>query len=48
MPRGNKYPPYNLDDVIPTLIGKAFKPSVYHPGIVMEGGSVDFNGAGTW
>ena len=21
---GNKYPPYDLDDVIPTLIGKAF------------------------
>jgi agmatine deiminase len=44
---GNKYPPYNLDDVIPTLIGKALNLPVYHPGIVMEGGSVDFNGAGT-
>lgn len=35
---GNKYPPYELDDVIPTLIGKHFNIPVYHPGIVMEGG----------
>lgn len=44
---GNKYPPYDLDDIIPTLIGKEFNIPVYHPGIVMEGGSVEFNGAGT-
>ena len=44
---GNKYPPFNLDDVIPTLIGKHFNIPVYHPGIVMEGGSVEFNGKGT-
>ena len=44
---GNKYPPYDLDDVIPTLIGQHYNISVYHPGIVMEGGSVDFNGEGT-
>jgi len=44
---GNKYPPFDLDDVIPTLIGKALNLPVYHPGIIMEGGSVDFNGAGT-
>ncbi len=44
---GNKYPPYDLDDVIPSLIGKSYNIPVYHPGIVMEGGSVDFNGKGT-
>jgi agmatine deiminase len=44
---GNKYPPYDQDDVIPTLIGKKLNMPVYHPGIVMEGGSVDFNGKGT-
>jgi agmatine deiminase len=44
---GNKYPPFDLDDVIPTLIGKALDIPVYYPGIVMEGGSVDFNGRGT-
>jgi agmatine deiminase len=44
---GDKYPPYDLDDVIPTKIGERFGLKVYHPGIVMEGGSVDFNGKGT-
>ena len=44
---GNKYPPFDLDDVIPTLIAKHFNLPVYYPGIVMEGGSVDFNGKGT-
>ncbi|GAC1300905.1 MAG: agmatine deiminase family protein [Mucilaginibacter sp.] len=44
---GNKYPPFDLDDVIPTKIGERFGLPVYHPGIVMEGGSVDFNGQGT-
>ncbi len=44
---GNKYPPYDLDDVIPTLIAKQYNIPVYHPGIIMEGGSVEFNGKGT-
>jgi len=44
---GNKYPPFDLDDVIPSLIGKHYKIPVFHPGIVMEGGSVEFNGKGT-
>ncbi|EHQ28388.1 agmatine deiminase family protein [Mucilaginibacter paludis] len=44
---GGKYPPYDLDDVIPTKIANHFGLPVFNPGIVMEGGSVDFNGAGT-
>ncbi|RYD85783.1 MAG: agmatine deiminase family protein, partial [Sphingobacteriales bacterium] len=44
---GDKYPPYDLDDVIPTRIAEYYNLPVYHPGIVMEGGSVDFNGKGT-
>ena len=44
---GNKYPPFDLDDVVPTLIGKHFNFPVYNPGIIMEGGSVEFNGKGT-
>lgn len=44
---GDKYPPYDLDDVIPTLIGEKMGLKVFHPGIVMEGGSVEFNGKGT-
>ena len=44
---GDKYPPYDLDDVIPTLIANHYNYPVFHPGIVMEGGSVEFNGKGT-
>jgi len=44
---GGKYPPYDLDDVIPTRIAEALKLPVFYPNIIMEGGSVDFNGAGT-
>ena len=44
---GGKYPPFDLDDNIPTLVGDHYKIPVVYPGIVMEGGSVDFNGKGT-
>ena len=44
---GNKYPPFELDDVIPTLIAKRYDIPVYYPRIIMEGGSVEFNGSGT-
>lgn len=44
---GGKYPPFDLDDNIPTLIAQHYKMPVVYPGIVMEGGSVDFNGKGT-
>lgn len=44
---GGKYPPFDLDDNIPTLIAKHYNIPVVYPGIVMEGGSVDFNGRGT-
>jgi agmatine deiminase len=44
---GNKYPPYDLDDRIPTLIAAAYEIPVLYPEIIMEGGSVDFNGKGT-
>ncbi len=43
---GNKYPS-DLDDKIPELVGKDMDVPVFKPGIVMEGGAVDFNGAGT-
>jgi agmatine deiminase len=44
---GDKYPPYDLDDVIPTRIAEHFNLPLFTPEIVMEGGSVEFNGAGT-
>ena len=44
---GGKYPPFELDDNIPTLVGKQLEIPVVYPGIVMEGGSVELNGKGT-
>lgn len=44
---GGKYPPFDLDDVIPTLIAKELRLPVFYPEIVMEGGSIDVNGLGT-
>lgn len=44
---GGKYPPYDLDDVIPTKIANHFGLPLFTPDIVMEGGSVEFNGKGT-
>jgi agmatine deiminase len=44
---GGKYPPFDADDVIPSRIGATFGIRVFHPGIVMEGGSIDVNGRGT-
>ena len=44
---GGKYPPYDLDCAIPTRIGQHYDLPVFYPRIVMEGGSVDFNGQGT-
>jgi agmatine deiminase len=44
---GNKYPPYERDGLIPVEIAHYRKLPYVNPGIVMEGGSVEFNGAGT-
>lgn len=43
---GDKYP-HDLDEQVPGLAGKFLNLPVYYPGIVMEGGAVDFNGEGT-
>lgn len=44
---GNKYPPYDLDNLIPEKVAMILKIPCFKPGIIMEGGSVDFNGKGT-
>jgi agmatine deiminase len=44
---GGKYPPYDDDDRVPTEIAQELGLPVFYPKIVMEGGSVEFNGAGT-
>lgn len=43
---GGKYPPFDDDDAVPTKIAEELKLPVFYPGIVMEGGAVDFNGDG--
>jgi len=44
---GGKYPPFDLDNQVPLSIAKEAGLDVAKPGIVMEGGSVEFNGRGT-
>ena len=44
---GGKYPPFDLDDAVPTRIAERLQVPVYYPGLVMEGGSIDVNGSGS-
>ena len=44
---GGKYPPWDADNAVPSRIAEELKLPVFYPGIVMEGGAVDVNGAGT-
>lgn len=44
---GEKYPPHDLDNQIPVRIAQELGIPFFTPGIVMEGGSVEFNGKGT-
>lgn len=44
---GEKYPPYNDDNLIPEKAANVLNIPYVTPGIIMEGGSVEFNGRGT-
>lgn len=44
---GGKYPPFDLDDAIPQLVSHLRGLPIFSPGIILEGGSIDVNGAGT-
>ncbi|RXK47575.1 agmatine deiminase family protein [Aquirufa rosea] len=44
---GGKYPPFDDDDRIPKSIAQDLRLECISPGIIMEGGSVEFNGKGT-
>ena len=44
---GGKYPPWDADDAVPTRVAGELGLPVFNADIVMEGGAVDFNGAGT-
>ena len=43
---GDKYPPYDLDNKIPPLIAKKLGLRRFEKKMVLEGGSIDVNGAG--
>lgn len=43
---GEKYGPWDLDDIVPQRIATRFNLPVFEPGIVLEGGSIDVNGRG--
>jgi agmatine deiminase len=44
---GNKYPPFDLDEVVPTRVAQALELPVFYPRMILEGGSIDVNGSGT-
>ncbi len=44
---GGKYPPWDLDDAIPAQMATALGLPKFDGGLILEGGSIDVNGAGT-
>lgn len=43
---GNKYPPFDLDEVVPTRLAEILKLPVFYPHMILEGGSIEVNGSG--
>ncbi|PYJ70568.1 MAG: agmatine deiminase [Verrucomicrobia bacterium] len=43
---GNKYPPFNLDEIVPTRVAEILNVPVFYPHMILEGGSIDVNGSG--
>ena len=43
---GGKYPPSDLDEVVPTRIAQKLMMPIFYPRMILEGGSIDVNGAG--
>ncbi|NGP52640.1 agmatine deiminase family protein [Thioalkalivibrio sp. XN8] len=44
---GGKYPPWDLDDAVPAQMAAALGLRRFEAGMILEGGSIDVNGAGT-
>ncbi|HYR57473.1 MAG TPA: agmatine deiminase family protein [Chthoniobacteraceae bacterium] len=44
---GWKYPPFEDDNAVPTRIAHQLAMPLFSPGMVLEGGSIDVNGAGS-
>jgi agmatine deiminase len=43
---GGKYPPCDLDEVVPTRVAEILDLPVFYPHMILEGGSIEVNGAG--
>lgn len=43
---GGKYPPCDLDEVVPTRVAEILRAPVFYPRMILEGGSIDVNGTG--
>lgn len=43
---GGKYPPCDLDEIVPTRVAEILKVPVFYPQMILEGGSIDVNGSG--
>jgi agmatine deiminase len=43
---GGKYPPYELDEVVPTRVAEILQVPVFYPRMILEGGSIEVNGDG--
>ena len=43
---GEKYPPWDLDDAVPSKVAAALGTIAISPGMILEGGSIEVNGAG--
>jgi agmatine deiminase len=43
---GNKYPPFDLDEVVPTRLAQILNVPVFYPRMILEGGAIEVNGAG--
>ena len=43
---GGKYPPCDLDEVVPTRIAEKLNLPVFYPRMILEGGSIEVNGTG--
>ena len=44
---GGKYPPYDLDDVVPQHVAEYLKVPLFQPSLILEGGSIEVNGQGS-
>jgi agmatine deiminase len=43
---GGKYPPFDLDEIVPTRVAEILKVPVFYPRMILEGGSIEVNGRG--